>query len=598
MTRASYNRVQRRVDRYSRPRASPAHNSGEPLRPVLVLSEAAGQACPREFLIQQVAQYSWKHTFVKLSRIASIIARHDNGPFASATRDWTTDMLLRHTPTNELEHRVVTYLHSQNLTARPLAHELSVYVLQALTLLHGSDAGPEIQDGTVAFLLLAANDHCFTWLTDDEPEAQLDSLFTDVVRNSHFNHYARPLNDFVRMPLLLSPRPMTRNEWPTDAAWAACMTEALGCPLEIYISKFAGPVYMMSRLWGTSDPLEYPAPSTVSIKGWLQALSDLRVRDYLIEISGTREEYREHIRCREDVPLSISSFYRKPFVRIDDDLLCSFSPWCVQEQLRGGLWGRLRTHMQLKHPEDPELWHRVFGILFEQWCQKVAQLAAKMKRFPDKVITPSYAGAADEIEDVVLKSGKRVALFSCKASAVPEYAIKNVESRTRTLGWYERLLFAPSRPGRSERRGGAVRQLHDRIRDIRNGAYAARGIGPDVEIYPVIVSYERLGIDTAPGYVWLNERLATENLLRDAGPLAAIHVEDYESLLSLGSHGISPVEVLANRSRPGWREKAVHDLVRGKYGPRVGHDLFIPELVKEFERIADQMQSHLPDTVN
>ena len=96
------------------------------------------------------------------------------------------------------------------------------------------------------------------------------------------------------------------------------------------------------------------------------------------------------------------------------------------------------------------------------------------------MILPSHPGAVDEIEDVVMCDGEYVAMFSAKASPVPEASLKTAERVEDVVAWLRRFFFERQDEARARNyRGGAALLLDRKIQRLRAGDYEDRGLKKD-----------------------------------------------------------------------------------------------------------------------
>ena len=145
----------------------------------------------------------------------------------------------------------------------------------------------------------------------------------------------------------------------------------------------------------------------------------------------------------------------------------------------------------------------------EGWCRSVAAEAQKSPCCRGTIHMPTEPGGEDEVEDVVLREGRAIVLFSVKSSVMDAKAAREAISVAKTMEWYTDYFF--EKKG-NDYRGGAIRQIDARIRMIQNGKFAAQGIEPHARILPVIVTYDSLG-ETDALYKWLEICCVKENLL-------------------------------------------------------------------------------------
>jgi hypothetical protein len=158
---------------------------------------------------------------------------------------------------------------------------------------------------------------------------------------------------------------------------------------------------------------------------------------------------------------------------------------------------------------------------------------------------PRSPGGSDEVEDIVLKEGRAIVLFSVKSRVMDVQAAREAVSISKTMDWYQRYFFE-SRG--NDYRGGAIRQLDKRIGMIRNGQFECDGIGARSRILPVIVTYDALGESDAL-YKWLAEECSKQDLLQGEGigPITLARIDDFEDLMAHAADGRSVVQLLRRR---------------------------------------------------
>ncbi|MBT8464132.1 MAG: hypothetical protein KJO57_05555 [Deltaproteobacteria bacterium] len=522
----------------------------------------APQPVPKGQLIQRYEALDWRPTFVELSRIACVIANDEDGPSSSRVRQMVGDPLAAET--NWLGRAL------RSSADVLIAHEEGIHFAEAMTLVYSAEVGGRSPGpGEVAKLLLMGNDYCSTWRDDSEQGlTRAESSLAGTVRARRLNRYGMRHLDFLRSAALFQTPPPRDAEWCRPELWQRFQREAFGMPFEEYFETFAGILAALSYTWGQPrETGELPSPSVEpSVLFALPGMAAEKLTKAFSELVVTRDQFVDDIgvsRGDEDLPLGPAIFSRKPFIEVDDGTFAAASPWAVREHLRGGLWAR---HLSAAKDGDggADRWFTAFGDLFESWCRSKAALASDAG-LSDRLIMSDSIGDPDEIEDVVFQdtySGKRVALFSVKASMVPESAIKEARSPRGVVDWYERFLFArPTTKGSGRRyREGAVRSLDKTVQSIRSGRYKPK-IPVQATIFPVVVTYDDLG-EHAGLYQWVRKRCNQEKLLQGnkVRPVTFLSATDFEDLLEVAELGTGVLKMLEIKTR-GTNAEARFDVV-------------------------------------
>jgi hypothetical protein len=288
----------------------------------------------------------------------------------------------------------------------------------------------------------------------------------------------------------------------------------------------------------------------------------------------------------DGLPLGPSPFWRSPFVELGPGQFVCVSPGVLREQVRNAMWGRLMAAS--KDGGGQSRWLSTFGYRFEYWCRQAAKKVGEGKRLGKQLRLSERASTADEIEDIVLLEKGKVALFSAKGRMMREDLLKGATSVAKTIAWLNGFLFGVAS---GDQRAGALRLLDAKIRRIRNGEYAGMGIAANVEIYPLLLTFDEVGLDTPPGYRWLSKRLLDENLLVGTHPLTVLSAESYEHFLALCMRR-NAFEVLTYKTNEQWRECRFDELffqLSSKRGPQ-GR---LPGATEEFDDLAQRVVRRL-----
>jgi hypothetical protein len=225
------------------------------------------------------------------------------------------------------------------------------------------------------------------------------------------------------------------------------------------------------------------------------------------------------------------------------------STWAIQHQIRFAPWAQLMMAAKAASAKKtPDAWFRAFGQQVESWCRDMANAAQASPYCKVRFHMPRTPGGEDEVEDVVVIEGRAIVLFSVKSRVMDAKAARDAISAETTMRWYRDYFFEEKG---DDFRGGAVRQLHQRIRLIREGRFTSQGISASARILPVIVTYDSLG-ESDLLYRWLGIQCAKENLLQgaDIGPLTLARVDEFEDLMARAADGKSVVELLRRREGP------------------------------------------------
>jgi len=309
---------------------------------LLLLDPLSVRSFPADRLIKMLGSCSWEETFLKLARIAALLANASDGVHDTLVRSWTTDLLASTLHSEVAEERVVAFYVGLN-APRVVAHEEVIYFLQALAILYGRDIGPAPTDAQLAFWMLAGNDHCFGWRSEDSPLSDTELLAAVSARSLLFNHHQDALPPFVRSVAILEQVPSRTAEWKDPKAWRAFQCRAFGAPLGEYVDFLAGALYLISVGWGRgpTDGLQNP---TLVPDEWISGTGvprDLALR-FFERVGASRTELQALLQPlvgKDGLPRGSSAFFIKPFARFASGQLVAASPWVVREQVRGGMWG-------------------------------------------------------------------------------------------------------------------------------------------------------------------------------------------------------------------------------------------------------------------
>jgi hypothetical protein len=508
-----------------------------------------------DVLIADMRRYGWRPTFFKLASLAALLANHG----IAAARTMTSDVLISLNNSDRRAEREIGEYVTANPGRSDIANEAAIYFLEAMAILYGNDTEDMPSDGLIAYWLLVANDFAFDWrgpnsraLSDDE------AALPNAMRAMTFNHRRDPVRHFVRMYLMFANTPPRTPGWSEPNAWMSFLTDALGLPLSEYVETHAGPLVILSKLWCAKGPFE--PPPTVHPHQWLSetTLDPKRVDGFLESLALSRDDARAQLvsgLASSGLPIGPTLFYRFPFVRFSNTSLVAASPWVVAEQLRGGLWGRAMSLAKRQDPASGHMrWASAFGDLFELYCRHCVNIARTSTRFRERVLMSETIGGDDEIEDIVIRDERRLALMSIKSNTIPESKLRQASSESDVVDWVEKWLFGRAqKQERLKTREGAIRQLDQKVRRLREGAYEPT-LDRRAQVYPVIVMYDELGVDNVAVYKWVAARCRNEDLLQDSRtrPLTFVHINEFEELVALGSNGVAVLDVLQRKTRAEW----------------------------------------------
>lgn len=558
------------------------------IRPVLTYSEVCGAYMPPGELLRRVSAWDWWGSLVKLATLAAVVANTPGGADGATARSWTNDLLasgLRRRDT--WEQRV-----AQSVIGRPepIAHQAGIHLLQGLVLLHAAESGRAPSDGEIALLLLVANDYFSEWHENDGEASPLEAGVANVARSMLHDRAPDPVAQCLRLPQLLTlDLPAKFDAFAAEGAWDEVLKAAFGSGLAEFLELLAVPTVMLATDWGRGEP---PRAPLFLPEEW--AKESTRTPDllqFVRSVSATREEVKSRLRVRSDgLPLGPSAFWRTPFVELEPDRFVCVAPGVLGEQVRNAIWGRiLDAADRLDHGAGKARWLSTFGYRFEYWARDAALLAGDGRRLGRQLRLSKEPGTDEEIEDVTLVEKGKVALFSAKSRLMREDLLKGATSARKTIDWLDKFLFGTKAGGF---RDGALRLLDAKVQRIRNGDYVDRGIPANADIFPVLLTFDELGIDTPPGYKWIAARLLDEGLLTSTRPLTALSAEAYEQFLGLSLHR-NAFEVLTYKTNEMWRECRFVELFHQLAGQRSAHQLRLPGATQQFDELVQRSVERL-----
>lgn len=492
---------------------------------------------------------------MKLAELAAIMI-YDQENMSSRVRARTTYPFFRK-GTYHLFGQTIQTTRIRRVGDRPIAHEGVINLLQALAVLYGSDDESRVPtDEGLALMMVIASDFVPEWASDDDG-CDLSAVERNLVEGArvlqHNQHNYR-IHGLVRGYKVVSPAPPRTPEWREAENWEKFQRTAFGMAFDEYFYGFAGPLYVTSVLWGKKRSAGKVEQPVLTPANWLahSKFGASAGEVFLRSLAWTRETAREELLPTVGADGLVRSpclSLRRPFIWIDDRRIVAFSPWPVQEQIRGAIWGRhLAAAKESDQKHGHDRWFGAFGDLFEMRCREVAALAILDGGKTDVTLIDSTLGGNDEVEDIVLLEDGTCVLFSVKASTVPEQLFKGASSRREALDWYERTFFSKKQ---GSRRGGAFRLLDAKVRKIRAGMVPQ--IRAHAPIFPVVVTYDRLATDHAVFYKWADERCEAERLLEGSHPVKVIGVELFEELMAAVGNGHSIATIMRGATAGDWR---------------------------------------------
>lgn len=560
------------------------------------LSELLGQSMPPAVVLARIRELRREDMLLKLARVAAILANSRGSVLGAEARAWTRDLLLeRRGSPHPLEAAVAKALDRLPVD-RAIGHAHVVFLLQLLTVAHASPTGAVPHDGFLAFLMLAANDHIPEWVPDER------AVLTTMERVLGVSFFCTSFNrsdDLIRTLLRIVDIAGHRSErdYPDAQKWERVQHEAFGTSFEEYVELFLAPMLLISNGWGLERP---PVMLQEQWRGRDERERALYER-WLSEASLTMDVATSAFASRtmpSGLPGLPQEFFRRPFVKIGSHLVC-LSPWHIRDHAVLGTWAKLNAaSKKVLNTSSNQVFSSAFGYSFEHWCASLADEASKTRKFRDTLILPSSPGAEDEIEDVVMRDGRYVAMFSAKASPVPEASLKTAERVEDVVRWLQRFFFEGQDGARARGyRGGAALLLDRKIQRLRAGDYEGRGLNKDALVLPCIVSFDNVG-ESGILYKWLDEECRRLGILvarPKVRPLTIITPEEYESLLALGIEGRGVCRLLAEKTEPrfawGRLDQFLYDRASGSKLMR------LPSMKERFQRLASRSAERMGEAL-
>jgi len=494
-------------------------------------------------LIGRLRDLHRDETFFTLARIAADIANADGGPLGEEARGWTYDLIKRFTGSANPNEAALARAVVRAGPNVPIAHAQVIFLLQVMSLVCGSVQGTVPRDGYLSFLMLAANDHLDEWFRPSPELSEIEATLTSMFLMSIFNRGDDMLRVITR---LLGIFEMAPQHGPISAdQWRDIEREAFGCTFAEYAESFLIPLLLLSKRWGAETP------PVVHRENWARctidpSLVDRWLREASLPIASAVKEFasRPMPRGLYGVP---PIFLRTALIQFEQGYVGP-SPWHIRDHVSLGTWAKLNAAAKrVLATKDIQRFASAFGYMFEEWCRRTAADAAREPGFKGTLVLPTFPGADDEIEDVVIVERDVAVLMSAKSSLVPEAALKGAESAADVMKWLKRFFFEDRDQARQHgHRGGAVTLLDRRIQQVRAGQFESQGVSRNATIVPVVISFDNVG-ESGVLYKWLEEGCASAGVLSArAGvrPLTILDPGNFEGLLALAARGRSIVDLL------------------------------------------------------
>lgn len=510
----------------------------------LCASELLGEPVPLPSLIDHLRGFGAVPTFGLLAALAGDLANY--GHHSRKIRSLTTDALLR--AGERLDPRAIII--AQRLARhreRVIAHESVIYWLQGLALLECNDGDTEPSFAALAWLMLIANDHLQLIPATAEGRGSIETTLGNFARESRFNAGGDPATAIVRSYELMQTAP-EHGPLADEESWSTLHREAFfGRSYHDYFVELLCPLATFAIRWGVPEAgRETPELPIIHRERWYAetalAASDLNeILDSLsVSLDEAREELEAHYGESRLAPAP-PTFAFRPLLRLPEDRMIVSSPWLLRGLLNLGVWDRCRRAADRLHGSG--VWNPAFGQSFEVWARAAAHRSAESPSFGPSVRTSETLGGIDELEDIVLQEPRRIALLSVKSRLMPAQHAYGAGDPTPLVDWYEGVLFQ-SRDRRGHR--GAVRLLDERVTRIRAGE--VEGVDPEARVYPVLLTYERMG-ESPLLHLWIRKRCSNLGLLAqpNVAPLTLLSPADYEYFLAAAARGIDIFEVLDRR---------------------------------------------------
>lgn len=514
----------------------------------LSAKEVFGQEMPAAFLLERIQSYDWKASVTRLAQLGAFmqsaertdedIRRRTIDPILSITGDDRAAPAIAHA------HAYV----KANRDRMLVAHEEVIAYLQHLVLVEGGSNDDTPTDAELAFWILGANCHLGAWAEEDSRELTIDEqLIATQVRGHTFNQQ-RNWGALAVRSYELFKTPPEADSVGDAAAWEKLQLETYGSSFERYYKLILAPL----RASALSAGRENKVPA-VTLAYWRTTTAEVDwVKTRLDAISVRRDDARrlilgtENARTPSGLLHAPSLLRRKPLLAEDEGWLVT-SEAGLASLFHTGPWGAYLENLKAAYGESSgfKRWSAAFGIAFERYCAAFAKRASASPKFRRnwRVVVPSRPGARDEIEDVILIEDDHAIVFSIKSSLLPEGQVHRAKSRSAVIDWLDRFFFSEERTFK-----GALRKLSANIDEIRNGDFEDQGVSRTLKIYPVVITYDRLGEDLLL-YQRLRRICRDRNVLTqvDVAPVALGSAEEFEWMMEYAAEGRSLLGLMRKR---------------------------------------------------
>jgi hypothetical protein len=506
--------------------------------------DALGSKVTRDSLVRIAGTFDWTSTIEALATAAAEGAA--NGP--SLKKRLRDELNASYNTEGRPERRHLVEYVNGAARDRSILHERSIHFLQQLMLLHGGDDRPEPKIYDLALMGLMANDY----LMSAKPAPSLDDLdrvFADFCHLGLFNQEPDQ-NSIARLAYIFGrSSPRLRNPKWAGVPWQEFLHRSLGAPFPVFYYELVLPLLMWSiAVWGHPAENEKITAPFVELDQWTAEtkVAPARLTEYLRDVTLDRASARSAMaRYLDDagLPRASSIFFHRPLILTRTSRAVAASPGAFWEHLRTALWARcLAGARDLLGKDGAKVWITTFGDLFEDWICHVADLARTAPtRDPEtNVILAAVPGSPEEIEDVVVVRGDKVALISVKTAMIRGELPKEGADPLSTVRWWEDFMFRRL-VGKND---GAIRLLDTKVAKLRRGAYEP-AVGRRLTVYPVLVLYDELGGNPLAAR-WIERGARRQGLLCDANTRATVPstAEDFELLMAVVAGGGNIFDVL------------------------------------------------------
>lgn len=557
------------------------------------LFEILGAVAPWNEIVYQASQWQLTGALTRMANMSAALSnfRSEGMPAVDlARRDLETLRVAQDVP--DLARRVATallYRWDQSAESRVVATEKTLLLGQALVLAHSAlegEGGRAPSHQEIVWLCLQLNDHA-TGIPRAGKISESEML-AELLHASRFNTHPDLVRDLARAHMLLEQAPSTVANFQGER-WAEFLERAFGAPFDQYMTEFLAPLTSASVQWAVQKgcfPIIAPQQWGTEMRHGSEACA-ARFAELSIALDEAR---RDSIAALAAEPRRIPSFmFRRPFLEVQERLVC-FSPSLLRGQLRTGTWGRCLTAMNAIRGSGEE-WHRMFGVLFDQYCEAIASNAVASEeaaRVGYASVGRSGVGASDEIEDVVITQGSNVLLASSKAVLMPEGTIRQGAPPDEVSKWLNRVFFAAPK---DDRRAGAAVLLDRKVTALREGKYEPRLVRGQ-NVFPVFVTYDPLGENRLFGK-WLLSGCLDLELFRQpnvAAPLV-MSCDVFEIVLSFVTHGLDIWDALAAVGINGSSQGSLHRELAGR--SPTPEQTRLPILRQRYDEIMDRTKRNL-----